>query len=264
MSKKVAAIVAFLLFCVSCRAPVTIVTASVREPLTNEERLVAPHHLIYPLTIDKSENGSMRCTGTYIGNNHFLTAGHCMTDRNGRINSTKSATVETNADSHTVAFKMYKKTIFHKKPFKPMQNYAGFHDFKNDVGLIKVTEPSSIPLDTSTTPLTVHKNLQSLVGKTVSTIGYSRYFKGDMTKTQGTVLNIEEDGTLTVDFYIAEQNSGSPVYYNGKMIGIVTGAANVTDCQDVPMCSKATITPFTMDMKSKLFDRNGISVSVAE
>ncbi|HFI0400957.1 TPA: serine protease [Streptococcus suis] len=264
MSKKLAMIVTTILLCFSYISPTKAIANTIREPLTTEEKVISPNNLIYALNIDKTENGVMRCTGTYIGDNYLLTAGHCMTDRHGSLNSTQSATAETNAASHPVAFKAFKKSVFSGNPFKPMSGYAGFQNFKNDVGLIKVSEPASVPLDTSGVHLTVHNDLQYLVGKTISTVGYSRYFKGDLTKTQGTVLRVEEDGTLTVDFYVAEQNSGSPVFYNGEIIGVVTGVADVPNCQGSPMCSKATITPFTMDMKAKLFDPNGIPVSVIE
>ena len=234
---------------------------SLREKIPIEERGLFPNSLIYAWNIEKTGYGTMRCTGTYIGNNLFLSAGHCVTDPTGNIIAKKAST-ETNDTSHTLGFNMYKKSVFHKNPFKPMPDYTGYKDFQNDVSLTTITEPNKVSLDASGVQLAVYTDLNQLVGQTVSTIGYSYYFPGDMTRTEGKVLRVEQDGTLTVDFYVAEQNSGSPVYYNGEIIGILTGSADIEDCLGSPMCQQATITPFTMNIKSKLFDKNGVAVAV--
>lgn len=233
-----------------------------REPVSEQERGRFPNSLTYAWNITKGDGRVMRCTGTYIGDRLFLSAGHCVTTRDGDSKKTKSAEAESNGSTHPVNFKMYKKNFLSKNPFKPMPGYSGFTDLKNDVSITTVTEPKTINLDTSNVRLAVYSDLQQLVGKEVTTVGYSNYFYGDLTKTSGRVLAVEADGTLTVDFYVAEQNSGSAVYLNGEIIGILTATADIEECRGSAMCKLATVTPFTKDIKAKLFDPNGVNVLV--
>lgn len=258
-TRKLIVIVAtFLITCLSLQPTYG---NTIREPVPLEEQGLFPNSLIYAWNIEKKNYDPMRCTGTYIGNNLFLSAAHCVTDPTGNIVAKKAST-ETKGVSDTLSFSMYKKSVFHKNPFKPMPGYAGYKDFQNDVSLTTITEPNQIPLDASSVRLAIYTDLSQLVGKTVNTTGYSYHLPGDLTRAEGKVLRVEQDGTLTVDFYVAEQNSGSPVYYNGEIIGILTGGADIEGCLGSPICRQSTVTPFTMNIKSKLFDRNGVSVSI--
>lgn len=230
----------------------------IRTPVSAEEKGQFPYNMTYAWNIQKEGAPKMRCSGTLIGGNWFLSAGHCVTKPDGNYGSWNKAESEVNGGTHNLSMKMYKKNVFVKTPFKVMPGYAGYNDLKNDVSVTKVIEPGN--LNTPPVPLKIYRNLSELVGKTVSTMGYSRYYRGDYTQTSGKVVAVEEDGTLTVNMPVAQENSGSPVYLNGEIIGVLTAIGPGSD--GFMMGDTATVTPLTEEIKRKLLDPNGISSTV--
>lgn len=235
-----------------------LATDYIREPIVGEEALSYPNNLIYAWNIDKTDGRDMRCTGMIIGNGKFLSAGHCVTNSEGVYGSWTSASTETN-DTHPLEMKMYKKNVFVKSPFRVMPGYEGFEDLKNDVSITNITTPTQLNVDTSSVQIVIYRNLYSLIGQTVNTAGYSSHLYSDFTKTSGEVLAVEEDGTLTVDMFVIRENSGSPVFLNGQLIGVLTAIADTPECREFSICTKATVTPFTPEIKQNLFDKNGVN-----
>lgn len=222
----------------------------VRSPVGQDLMGQYPYNLTYAINVNKSNAQKMRGTGTLIGNNWMLTAGHMVTDRKGVLGGQTTVEGETNGTTHTISLKS-------NHQIKVNPGYAGFSDLRNDVSLIKITSPSTV--NTPQVPITVYRDPSALVGQRVSTMGYSSYYYGDYTETSGQVLKLEDDGTLTVNMPVAQQNSGSPVYLNGEMIGVLTATGPGSG---YIMGDTATVTPFTESIKANLFDPNGIPASL--
>lgn len=217
-----------------------------------------PYNITYAIRVDKDNAADMRGTGTLIGNNWLLTAGHMLTNSRGQVGKKTRMDGETGWTSHLLALKAYKSIPLSPLPFYIMPVYAGFTDLAHDIALVKITEPQKI--DTPQVPIKIHSDLSKLLGKTVSTMGYSSYYDGDYTETSGVISAVEENGTLTVEMPVAKENSGSPVYLDGELIGILT-AIGPKDTSTT-MGQTATVTPFTLEMKEILFDPNGISALI--
>lgn len=251
-------------FAISCCLFSYVVTAdTIRTQITTEEKTESPYNSIYAWDIKKDNGQTFRCTGTIIDGNKILSAGHCLTDKEGNYSPKISAKTENFGNSEEDNLSISKENIFKKNPFMVMPGYKGYEDLKHDISVTTITEPKNFNFN-NTTHLKIYKNLNQLIGKTVSTAGYSSYFAGDFTKTEGKVISVEDDGTLTVDMYVGEQNSGSPVYYNGDIIGVLTATADIPECHGQAVCSQSTVTPFTEEIKQKLFDPNGITCTVVE
>ena len=227
----------------------------IRTPVSSQEKSQFPYNITYAWNINKEGSSKMRCTGTIIKDNWLLSAAHCVAREDGSYGSWNTAESETNGSTHNFLMKMYKKNVFVKTPFKPMPGYAGYNDLQHDVSVTKIVEPTTI--NTKTPTLVIYKDLNRLIGKTVTTTGYSRYYRGDFTKTSGKITAVESDGTLTVSMPAAQENSGSAVYLDGEIIGVLT--ATGPGPEGMIMADTTTVTPFTLDIKSKLFDPNGIS-----
>ncbi|WP_300786120.1 trypsin-like serine protease [Streptococcus sp. 19428wC2_LYSM12] len=226
--------------------------AGTRQPVTPREQKTFPYNLIYDWYVTKSDGQTMRSTGTYIGGGKFLSSAHSITDRYGRYSSSNTAI--SIAPDASEQFKVYSQG--NNNPFKVMPGYAGFDDLRNDISITEITEPISINTNSQGIKLKVYQDLSKLVGKTVYTAGYSSYTKTDFTKSKGKILSVASDGTLIADLGSAKENSGSAVYLNGEIIGILTAITDECIRQDT--CKRGTITPLTMEIKQKLLDPNGI------
>ncbi|MBF0776061.1 hypothetical protein BVE84_01035 [Streptococcus azizii] len=244
------------LFLTVCLLAPSLVFAGTRQPVTPREQKNFPYNLTYSWYVTKSDGQTMRSTGTYIGNGKFLSSAHSITDRSGYYNS--NITAISLAPDASEYFKVYSQG--NSNPFKIMPGYTGFEDLKNDISITEITEPISINTRTRPAKLKIYQNLTKLVGKTVDTVGYSSHTKTDFTKARGKILSVADDGTLIADLGAAKENSGSAVYLNGEIIGILT--AGTDECRGQNICNRATITPLTLEIKQKLLDPNGIPSSI--
>lgn len=235
-----------------CLTPTNTAFAGTRTPVSPREQKIFPYNLTYSWHVTKTDGQTMRSTGTYIGNGKFLSAGHSITDRYG--NYSRSTTAVSIAPDASENFKVYSQG---NMPFNVMPGYAGFDDLKNDISITTITEPIAVNEDTQKIRFRVYTNLNKLVGKTVTTAGYSSHTRADFTKSSGKILSVESDGTLIADLGSAKENSGSAVYLNGEIIGILTAVTD--ECSSQNTCKKGTITPLTLDIKRRLLDPHGIS-----
>lgn len=243
------------LFLTVCLFTPSLVFAGTRQPVTPREQKNFPYNLTYSWYVTKTDGQTMRSTGTYIGNGKFLSAGHSITDRYG--NYDRNTTAVSIAPDASEIFKVYSQG---NMPFSVMPGYAGFDDLKNDISITTITEPIAVNKDTHKIKFRVYSNLNKLVGKTVTTAGYSSHTRADFTKSSGKILSIESDGTLIADLGAAKENSGSAVYLNGEIIGVLTAVTD--ECIGQNTCKRGTITPLTLEIKQKLLDPNGILSSI--
>lgn len=234
--------------------PLARVQASSRTIVPADLMGTYPYALTYAVHVTKGNDPQMRGTATLIGNRWLLTAGHLVTNSKGKLHPKTRLDGETNWTSHLMQLKAYQENPWSSSPFKLMPGYTGYSNRTEDLALVALTEPKTI--ETPIVPIAIYSDLSSLVGQTVSTMGYSSYYDGDFTEASGIVLAVEENGTLTVAMPVAKENSGSPVYLNGEMIGVLT-AIGPND-PGTTMGQTATVTPFTSAVKTQLFDPNGI------
>lgn len=233
-----------------------LVFAGPRQPVTPREQQTFPYNITYSWYVTKSDGQNMRSTGTYIGNGKFLSAAHSIADKHGYY--TSNSTAIALAPDASELFKVYSQGG--DNPFKVMPGYAGYEDLRNDISITEITEPISLNTNAQVPRLKVYQDLSKLVGKTVYTVGYSGYTRIDFTKSRGKILAIAYDGTLIADMEAAKENSGSAVYLNGEIIGLLT--AGTDDCRGQTICKQAAITPLTLDIKEKLLDPNGVPCSI--
>ena len=232
------------------------VLAEARKEVGPQEAHSYPFHLTQALIARSKAGQSVRGTGTYLGKGILLTAAHNLTDERGRLlagQTVRSYNAQGTEVFHTGAT---------ANPYHLPAGYRGYEDLRKDLGLIKVASSLGLPVGQQELKLAVYTQAQKLVGKRVSSMGFSSLTRPPYTQASGQVLAVETDGTLTVDLELVEENSGSPVFLDGEIIGIVTAVTE--ECRGQSSYSRATITPLTPELKKELLDPAGIQARLID
>ncbi|MBF8969938.1 S1C family serine protease [Streptococcus sp. NLN76] len=230
------------------------ILAEARKEVSPQEASTYPFHLTQALIARIESGQTVRGTGTYLGKGAFLTAAHNLTDEQGQLRS--GQTVETyNAQGKKVFHTGTSATPYHLAP-----SYSGYEDLKNDLALIQVDSSLGLPTDKQELKLAIYHQPQKLLGKTVSTMGFSSLTRQPYTQAAGKIIRVEADGTLTADLGLVQENSGSPVFLDGQIMGIITAVTE--ECRGQSICYQATITPLTQDLKKQVLDKLGLEVRI--
>lgn len=230
----------------------TVMLAEARKEVSPQEASTYPFHLTQALIAKRGSVQTTRGTGTYLGKGAFLTAAHNLTNERGQLWS--GQTIHTYNAQGTEVF----HTGSSAKPYYLSTSYSGYEDLKNDLALIQVESSLGLPTDKQELQLAVYLEPQKLLGKTVSTMGFSSLTRPPYTQASGKIVRVEADGTLTADLGLVQENSGSPVFLNGEIIGIITAVTE--ECQGQSICHQATITPLTKDLKERVLDKLKLGV----
>lgn len=233
------------------------ILAEGRQEVSSEKATTYPFHLTQALIAKARSGQTVRGTGTYLGKGIFLTAAHNLTDERGQLlagQTVRSYNAQGTELFHTGAT---------AKAYHLPVGYQGYEDLRRDLGLIKVKSSLGIPTaGQQEVKLAVYTQAQKLVGKRVSSMGFSSLTRPPYTQASGQVLAVEADGTLTADLELVAENSGSPVFLDGEIIGIVTAVTE--ECRGQSICSRATITPLTPELKKELLDPAGIQARLID
>lgn len=252
MQKK---LLTLLLLFVSTLSAMPVLTEA-RKEVHPQEASTYPFHLTQALIAKSGSGQTVRGTGTYLGKGIFLTAAHNLTNERGQLLA--GQTIRSYNAQGTELFHTGTKAKAYHLP----AGYQGYEDLHQDLGLIEVKSSLGIPAGQQEMKLAVYTQAQKLVGKRVSSMGFSSLTRPPYTQASGQVLAVEADGTLTADLELVAENSGSPVFLDGEIIGIITAVTE--ECRGQSSCSRATITPLTPELKKELLDPAGIQARLID
>ncbi|XP_076181198.1 uncharacterized protein LOC143153663, partial [Ptiloglossa arizonensis] len=181
----------------------------------------------FPYTVSLRVNNGHVCGGCIINHNHILTAAHCVTNAASNIDNATvvSGTIYLSQDgeSHKVSAMYY------------TANYTG----SKDIGVIKIVDwirynafQQPIPLGCQRPPADRYAVVSGWGGttappsKTPTTLQYLdvKMISSDQCQSVFSDITTEICTLNSVDQGICSGDSGSPLVYNGKVVGVASRA----------------------------------------
>lgn len=236
-----------------CFIPSIILALDTRRPVSTEEANQYPYNL--SLFLQNDDGGYY--SGTLIRHNLILTAAHPVSTSDGTLKNIKTISIRKAGERST---SYSKKSLFVKNPIYRLKNYTGYENLENDISIIKITSPSLLLNSTNTdnAKIAIYSNPHNLIGKEITTVSQSYHAPGFFTTSSGKILDVLPSGTLLLDMYSSQGQSGSPILLkDGSIIGVLVSGTD--DCRGISTCSQTEATPFTLEMKEELFDKVGIT-----
>ncbi|HEL2419339.1 TPA: trypsin-like peptidase domain-containing protein [Streptococcus suis] len=211
-----------------------------------------PYNLSHYLEVNVGSGQTKKGSAILIAPNTLLTAAHVVADDGtGRVTSQtwSGNAVWGDASPYYELSEIKRTNTFN--PFIPMPGYGGTWDASRDVALVKITTPSrkTQTANTANARLGIYSNTYDLVGRQFLMVSNSINLYGRWEYEYGTITEVRYDGLLQTNITGVKGQSGSPVVVDGRIIGVVS---------NIDSNSKIVITPLTMEMKTQLFDKNGI------
>ncbi|HFI0234856.1 TPA: serine protease [Streptococcus suis] len=212
-----------------------------------------PYNLSHYLEVSVGSGQTKKGSSILIAPNTLLTAAHVVADdSNGQVTSrTWSGNAVWGDASPYYELSEIKRTNS-ANPFIPMPGYGGIWDVRRDVALVKITNPSrkTQNANTANARLGIYRNTYDLVGRKFLIVSNSINLYGRWEYEYGTITEVRQDGLLQTNITGIKGQSGSPIIIDGRIVGVAT---------NIDGSSRIVITPLTLEMKSKLFDKHGIT-----
>jgi V8-like Glu-specific endopeptidase len=170
---------------------------------------------IYEQTILLKHEGSMKCTGTLVGNGKVLTAGHCLFGTSPTQKRAVNMTA-TDADGNEVDLKVTKHQRVPGPTRTPNQDARddGLHDW----AILEIVDEDYTPPETAL----LNCNYEPEIGQTLHTAGFPAKLKGNFVHNAVRVNSLGSGGTnfIGLSGAILGGMSGGGVYYEGRLVGI--------------------------------------------
>lgn len=245
----------FLSLFTLCLLALSLPVSAATQPVAGSKLAhTSPYNLSHIIQVHTGNGNYKKSSATLIAPNLLLTVAHGVADDQTGLISDQTWSAEAIWGNEVASFNSasYITRTDSHNPFQVYAPYRGNWDAKNDVALIHISDPSRSTrnADTSQVGLRIYRNISKLHNKRFTVVSNLYSHPDRWIYDTGRITKVRPDGLLETNITAVHGQSGSAVVVDGKIIGVLSALD--------PSNSRALITPFTEDMRTTLFEPNGV------